>query len=143
MELTPKRQRFIEEYPVDLNATQAAIRAGFSRKTAASAGQRLLRNVEISESVTERLLKLSAETNNTYERRVEVAEECLRLAREQGDYKGMLSANDQLIELGGYYRKSVEVKGDLTVNVPMSETKKFIASALAKIRDAGRMDTTK
>lgn len=134
MELTPRRQRFIEEYSLDQNATQAAIRAGFSRKTAGSAGQRLLKNVEISKSITGRLLKLSAETNNTYARRVEVAEECLHLARDQGDYKGMLAANDQLIELGGYYRKSIEVKGDITVDIPMSETKKFITAALAKIR---------
>jgi hypothetical protein len=32
--LTPRQQRFVEEYLVDLNATQAAIRAGYSRKTA-------------------------------------------------------------------------------------------------------------
>lgn len=143
MELTGKQRRFVSEYVLDQNATQAAIRAGYSRKTAGSAGQRLLKNVEISKSITDCLLKLSAKTNNTYERRVEVAEECLRLARDPGDYKGMLSANDQLIELGGYYRKSVEVKGDLTVNVPMSETKKFITAALSKIRGAGTMDTTK
>ena len=32
--LTPKQQRFVEEYLIDLNATQAAIRAGYSEKTA-------------------------------------------------------------------------------------------------------------
>ncbi len=32
--LTPKQQRFIQEYLIDLNATQAAIRAGYSAKTA-------------------------------------------------------------------------------------------------------------
>ncbi|MDP2815437.1 MAG: hypothetical protein Q8O19_02025, partial [Rectinemataceae bacterium] len=57
-----------------------------------------------------------------------------RLARDRGDYKGMLAANDQLIELGGYYRKSVEVKGDLTVNTPISETAKLVADMLAKVR---------
>ncbi len=45
--LTPKQQRFVEEYLIDLNATQAAIRAGYSEKTARSAGSRLLTNVNI------------------------------------------------------------------------------------------------
>ncbi len=46
--LTPKQRRFIEEYLIDPNATQAAIRAGYSKKTAYSAGQRLLKNVEVA-----------------------------------------------------------------------------------------------
>jgi phage terminase small subunit len=36
--MTPKQQRFVEEYLIDLNATQAAIRAGYSEKTAAQIG---------------------------------------------------------------------------------------------------------
>lgn len=45
--LTDKQQRFVDEYLIDLNATQAAIRAGYSEKTARSQGQRLLTNVDI------------------------------------------------------------------------------------------------
>lgn len=47
MALTPKQQRFVEEYLVDLNATQAAIRAGYSARTAAVQASRLLTNVNI------------------------------------------------------------------------------------------------
>ncbi len=36
--LNPKQQRFVDEYLIDLNATQAAIRAGYSEKTAAVIG---------------------------------------------------------------------------------------------------------
>lgn len=39
MELTDKQKRFCQEYMVDNNATQAAIRAGYSKKTAKSIGQ--------------------------------------------------------------------------------------------------------
>ena len=46
-----KQDLFVEEYLIDLNATQAAIRAGYSEKTAYSAGQRMLKNVEIKESI--------------------------------------------------------------------------------------------
>jgi phage terminase small subunit len=48
------RQRlFVAEYLKDLNATQAAIRAGYSAKTASSQGERLLRNVEVSAAIAE------------------------------------------------------------------------------------------
>lgn len=47
MALTPKQRRFVDEYLVDLNATQAAIRAGYSAKTAASIGQENLIKPEI------------------------------------------------------------------------------------------------
>lgn len=53
--LTPKQQRFVEEYLVDLNATQAAIRAGYSPKTAGQIGERLLKKVEIQQALAERM----------------------------------------------------------------------------------------
>lgn len=51
MSLSNKKQTFIAEYLKDFNATQAAIRAGYSAKTAYSIGQRLLKNVEIKEVI--------------------------------------------------------------------------------------------
>ncbi|WP_129141521.1 terminase small subunit [Modicisalibacter coralii] len=51
VELTPKQSRFVDEYLIDLNATQAAIRAGYSEKTAYAQGQRLLKNAEIAAQV--------------------------------------------------------------------------------------------
>lgn len=51
LKLSQKQERFITEYPKDMNATQAAIRAGYSPKTAYSQGQRLLKNVEIKKAI--------------------------------------------------------------------------------------------
>lgn len=51
--LTDKQKRFVSEYLIDLNATQAAIRAGYAAKTAGSSGQRMLKNVEIQKAITE------------------------------------------------------------------------------------------
>lgn len=45
--LTAQKKRFAKEYIIDLNATQAAIRAGYSKKTSYSQGQRLLKDVEV------------------------------------------------------------------------------------------------
>lgn len=53
MILTPKQERFCVEYLVDYNATQAAIRAGYSAKTARSQGQRMLTNVDIKSKIDE------------------------------------------------------------------------------------------
>ncbi len=51
--MNDKHRRFVAEYRKDLNATQAAIRAGYSPKTAHSQGPRLLENVEIAELLKE------------------------------------------------------------------------------------------
>lgn len=50
--LNDKQQRFAEEYVRDLNATQAAIRAGYSAKTAEQQGSRLLRHVKVQAEVS-------------------------------------------------------------------------------------------
>lgn len=55
MAMTNKQKRFADEYLVDLNATQAAIRAGYKEKTAYSQGQRMLKNVEIKTYIEEQL----------------------------------------------------------------------------------------
>ena len=51
-ELTPRQQRFCEEYLVDLNGTLAAVRAGYSEKTAASQGSRLLNHAKVVATVS-------------------------------------------------------------------------------------------
>ena len=53
MALTPKQERFVQEYLVDLNATQAAIRAGYKEKTAGSIGQENLKKPEIQKAIQE------------------------------------------------------------------------------------------
>ncbi|MFZ5751277.1 MAG: terminase small subunit [Pseudomonadota bacterium] len=50
-DLNDKQRRFAEEYLVDLNATQAAIRAGYSAKTAHSSGPRLLEHVGVAAEI--------------------------------------------------------------------------------------------
>ena len=49
--LTDKQQRFVAEYLIDLNATQAAIRAGYSAKNADKIGSQLLGKTRVSEAI--------------------------------------------------------------------------------------------
>lgn len=65
MSLSPKQQRFAEEYLVDLNATQAALRAGYSEKTASSQGQRLLTKVDVQASISKAREEISKRTEIT------------------------------------------------------------------------------
>src|SRR4051794_18436907 len=65
MSLNDRQARFVGEYLVDLNATQAAIRAGYSAKTAYSAGERLLRNVEVAAAIAEAQAARSRRTEVT------------------------------------------------------------------------------
>lgn len=69
--LTPKQARFVEEYLVDLNATQAATRAGYSPKTAYSAGQRLLKDVEVAAALATAMDARAQRTSITADRVVE------------------------------------------------------------------------
>ena len=63
--LTPKQQRFVEEYLIDLNATQAAIRAGYSEKTAAAIGAENLIKPNIAKAIQEAQESLSNKTQLT------------------------------------------------------------------------------
>jgi phage terminase small subunit len=56
---TPKQQRFVEEYLVDLNATQAAIRAGYSERTARSIASQLLTKLNIQAAIQQARQKLA------------------------------------------------------------------------------------
>ncbi len=56
--LNDKQRRFVEEYVKDSNATQAAIRAGYSAKAAGAIGHRLIKKAEIRGLIDERLSKI-------------------------------------------------------------------------------------
>lgn len=66
--LTPKQKRFVEEYLIDLNAKQAAIRTGYSPKTAEVQASRLLRNAHVSAAVAAGQKRLADKAEVTAER---------------------------------------------------------------------------
>lgn len=67
-ELTHKQKCFVDEYLIDLNGTQAAIRAGYSKKTANEQAARLLVNVNVQKLLSERMKDREARTEVTQDR---------------------------------------------------------------------------
>jgi len=67
LDMTQKQQRFVDEYLIDLNATQAAIRAGYSAKTAQEQSSRLLSNVMVQGAIAEGKVKAAAKAEITTE----------------------------------------------------------------------------
>lgn len=68
IKLTEKQQLFVDEYLIDLNATQAATRAGYSVKTADQQGSRLLANVKVQQAIAEHMAERSKRTGVNQDR---------------------------------------------------------------------------
>ncbi len=66
--LTPRQQRFVEEYPLDLNATQAYIRAGYSSRGATSSSVTLLSNPSVAAAINTALSERAARTGVSVDR---------------------------------------------------------------------------
>ena len=66
--MTEKQKRFVEEYLIDLNATQAAIRAGYSPQTAYSIGEENLRKPEIKSRIDKAMAERSRRTGINQDR---------------------------------------------------------------------------
>ena len=69
--MTPKQARFVLEYPKDLNATQAAIRAGYSKRRAMQTGHENVRKREIAAAIAAQQAPILAKLGLTAERTLE------------------------------------------------------------------------
>ena len=77
MKLTPKRMRFVDEWLIDFNGKQAAIRAGYSAKTAEVTAAKLLRNAKVQAEIARRQKDLQKRTEVSQDR---VVKELARIA---------------------------------------------------------------
>lgn len=69
--LTEKQKRFVDEYLIDLNATQAAIRAGYSEKSASRIAVELLNKTQVSDALQKAIGERSQRTEITQDRVVD------------------------------------------------------------------------
>ncbi len=110
MSLTDKQQRFVTEYLVDQNATQAAIRAGYAKSGARTEGARLLANADIAALVKQKLEKAAEKAETTVAR---VLQELSRLGfsdiRQAFDEQGNVLPPDQWSDAFAASVASIEV----------------------------------
>ena len=90
--LNERQEAFCREYIIDMNATQAAIRAGYSVKTAGSSGQRMLKSVEIQTRISEvmesRNKRIDINADYVMRRLVEIDEmDVADILTDSGDFK--------------------------------------------------------
>ena len=86
--LTPRQARFVAEYLKDQNATQAAIRAGYSKGTAKQQGSRLLTNADVAAAVAKGQKRVAEKAEVTLEGHLLA----LRRLRDSAAKKGQFSA---------------------------------------------------
>lgn len=107
--LTDKQRRFCEEYIVDLNATQAAIRAEYSEKTAYSMGQRLLKKVEAQEYIKQLKEERAARTQIEADR--VIYELSLIAFSNAADYAAVVE-REMTVEVDGHHIKLLDDDGN-------------------------------
>lgn len=89
--LTPKQLRFVDEYLIDLNASDAARRAGYSKKTAPKIGYENLQKPEVAAAIAAKQKELATKRGITRER---ILDEMAKLAF--SDLRGIFDENGQL-----------------------------------------------
>lgn len=141
--LTPQQELFCQEYRVDYNGTKAAIRAGYSEKTAAAQSARLLRNVNILTRVRaiqkERFEKLAVTQELVLLNLIEVYNRCMQAKPvtewdydehkyvETGEYtfdsKGALRAMEMIGKHMAMFTNKVEadINTDMNINIELSD----------------------
>lgn len=109
-QLTPKQELFCREYLKDLNATQAAIRAGYSEKTAQVQSSRLLSNVmvqqRVSELAAERNSRVGIDADYVLRQAVKLHERCMQEVEPITDRRG-----EEILDEGGKTIFGFDAKG--------------------------------
>lgn len=113
MALTPKQERFVAEYLIDLNATQAAIRAGYSAKTAKQAGSENLSKPDVAEAVQAAMKKREQRTEITQDR---VLKELAKLGfANMQDYMSVTKEGEPFADLSKLTRDQAAAITEFTV----------------------------
>lgn len=99
--LTPKQAQFVSEYLKDHNAKQAAIRAGYSARTAEQQGCRLLRNAQVVKAVGKSQQRVAKKAEITVGSLAAEFEEARALAKKQGQASAMVAATTGKGKLSG------------------------------------------
>ncbi|MER8532102.1 terminase small subunit [Mesorhizobium sp. M1005] len=135
MPLTDKQKRFVDEYLVDLNATQAAIRAGYSEKTARSVGSENLTKPDIADAI-------AAKAANTVDKLDLSAERVLRGLFEEANRLGEGSSHGARVQawglLGKYHSLFTDkIEGNIRIDVTVTDARSKLERLIARQAGAG------
>jgi len=131
--LTAKQEQFCLEYMVDLNATQAAIRSGYSKDTAQQIGSENLSKPLIAEKIAqlraERSERVQIDADYVIENLAEIVERCMQRTEVKdhngvgtGEYKFEHNGANRALELLGKHLKMFTEKKEMDVNInPISK----------------------
>ena len=113
MKLTPKQARFVQEYLIDLNAAQAAIRAGYSAKTARVIGHENLTNPDIAAAIEKAMAERAERTRLTADW---VVDELRKLAgANMADYMRSTPEGDPYLDFSRLTRDQTAALAEVTV----------------------------
>lgn len=118
--LTAKQARFKDEYLIDNNATQAAIRAGYSKKTAKSQGQRLLTNVDVAAAIKVGQKDIAKRNGLTIDDILDELEEARKIAQAEGKGAPMVAASMGKAKLLGLIVDKAETKTEGNISIDIS-----------------------
>ena len=113
--LTPKQERFVAEYLVELNAKKAAIQAGYSVKTADQQGYQLLQHPLVSEAIKNARTKLSIRTGLTQNDVIEGLKKEAQNEGEGSSAAARVSAWNLLGKHLGMFKEKIEHSGVVTL----------------------------
>jgi len=122
--MTPKQEAFVREYLLDSNATQAAIRAGYSARTAEQQGSRLLGNVEVAAAVAEARRKIAQRADFTVDEHMDTLARIRDKAEREGQYSAAAKCEMARGKVAGFYVERVEMNAKVhgtvayTANIP-------------------------
>lgn len=118
--LTPKQQRFVEEYLIDSNATQAAIRSGYSKKTAQQTGSENLLKPVIADAIKAGQKDISKRNELTIDDILDELEEARKVAQMEGKGAPMVAATMGKAKVLGLLIDKSETKSEGSISIDIS-----------------------
>lgn len=119
--MSPKAERFVAEYLIDLNATQAAIRAGYSAKSADVIGYENLRKPQIAEAIRKAQFERAETCGVTLAGHINDLKRLRDAAESDGKYAAAVSAEMARGKVSGFYVDKLEVNDVTDIAAQMRE----------------------
>jgi len=113
--MTPRQERFVQEYLIDRNGAAAAVRAGYSPRTSRQIAHKLLTKADVANAVRQGEAQLAAKAQLAREEVLRGLLSAIDMARAQGDPAAMIAGWREIAKMCGYYapeRTQITLSGE-------------------------------